>query len=207
MIDLNKYFEKDYIDITNGTEDYPRIEYFFCEDNPQVCITPLTQIFIHRTKTELFLILDIRDISSSTFKEKVEETCKDWENNIMVFLNFGDEYRDSLKYLKFNITLLFLYSSALKCQTNFFYELEKSTVNCRKIFLSCNGETVDEKDLSLLPFYFDGIKTNRSSELVEKEKELNALYPMVSNLDFLYKDQPLDEDQIEQFYRWLNNAN
>lgn len=204
-MEIYNYFIEDYKLIeANCNEQYEVIEAFLDEleeGKEQKYIEPLKAVFIHNTKSEMFLILNWMNYDI----ESIKNVCDKWENKVLEFVNFGNEYRQFIKWLKYNISLLILCKDEIgDIDDNYRYQTEKSTQVCRKIFLLCNdrGEIIDDEK-SIIPFYFEPIKTIDSKEKDELEKQLEELLPKDPEIKSICKKERLTDDDINKMCGWL----
>lgn len=205
-MDVYKYFGEDYIKIDPNRDDgYEVIETFldeYDEGKEKKYTEPLKTVFMHETKNEMFLVLDCLNADL----ESIKNVCDEWERKILKFVNFGDEYRDNIKWLKFNINLMVLCKNESgNTDDNYRFQAEKSTQVCRKIFLLCNdkGEIIDD-DKTIIPFYFETIKTVNSEKEAELEKQLKDMLPKDHEILSICESEELTDNDIQKIYRWLD---
>ncbi len=164
---------------------------------------PLTDIFIHETKNEMFLVLDCIGHKY----QRLKNVCEKWEQNVLHFVNFGKEYRNNIKYLQYEIYLLILCRDEKNEyeDDHFRSETEKSLRICRKLFLLCNeiGE-IDENNWNMIPFYFSSIEKKDSEEVQRLEKELEDLIPKDEKIRSICKKEELTDEDRKIMKEWLN---
>lgn len=203
-MEVNDYFEKDYIPIEpNSSKDYKLIEEFLdeCLQGEELRYhEPLKSVFIHKTKNEMFLILDCLAYDWET----VGRICEQWEEKVLSFINFGQEFRENIEFLMYNISLIILCKKEILSNNSVLYENEKSVTICKKLFLSCddNGKVVDE-DKTIIPFYFEPIKYYTTHETAQLEEEMKDLLPQEIELKSIFKKETLDKGDMEKIGRWL----
>ncbi len=181
--------EKDLIDSIRDDEDRPRYA------------KPLTDIFIHETKNEMFLVLNCIGFTY----QKIKTECDKWEQNVLHFVNFGKEYRKNIKYLQYEIYLLILCRDEKgDLDDHFRSETEKSLKICRKLFLLCNknGE-IDENNWNMVPFYFSSIEKKDSEETQKLEKELEDLIPSNEKILSICEKEGLADEDKKIMQEWL----
>ena len=161
----------------------------------------LRAIYLSSKKDELFIVLQ-----PSIKVKNISEFCKEWDNRIMAFINFGNipgEIHSSIHKLRYNITQIILYRQSEKEiriqdaplieKPDSFVE-EKSTSVARKIFIGCdeNDEFNDESRV-LLPFWYEELEEVEMEQ--ELEKELDVLLPKDGEVAFLLKKR-IEKDSI-----------
>ncbi|MDA3732444.1 hypothetical protein PBV87_13200 [Niameybacter massiliensis] len=195
MVKINNYFEnsKKYSLLLDEA-----ISAFCKEDGSK--IEPLIAAYMHKSQNELFLILDIRERA-----DDILSIIKEWQYIISDFINFGDEFRESIEYLKYNISLIMLYKKENN-SVELIQENEKSSTICRKIFIECDesGNILNQDEL-LLPFYFEAINKTGSEILYTLEKELEEILPNEEVMKFMYVIEDMDSNKMKLINRWVNN--
>lgn len=165
---------------------------------------PLENIFIHESKNEMFLVLNCIDLNFSDIKE----VCEDWEFKVLHFVNTGNEYRDNIQYLKYEITLLILCKDEEgNLDDDFRSEIEKSLKICRKVFLLCEDDgKISEDNWTMIPFYFSSVEVVDSKEIQKLESDLESLVSFHDNeiLSICEKDKLTTED-TNKMYGWLSD--
>lgn len=165
-------------------------------------IEPLKTVFMHKTFNEMFLILDCTDLNLM----QINSECRAWENNVLNYVNFGEEYTYNKKFLKYNIVLIILCKDLPEKDDDIFRsEIEKSKTICRKIFILTDDEgNIFETNKTMLPFYFEPIEKTKNDDINEYEKKLKDILPKdeeVSNI-LQYKEKLSNEDE-KKILRWL----
>ena len=149
----------DYIEL--GTkEGYPEIE--------ELKILENIKVYINKIKTEIFIIVNTYSIDSG-----IEDMCRKIENCVMGFINFGEEYRETIDYLKYNLTIIFIVNPKNINKPN-----EKSTRICRKIYVygkNEHGNEIKDEEVNYFPFYLENLKNVDSKKLDNLERELEEL--------------------------------
>lgn len=181
--------EEDLIDSIREDEDRPRYA------------KPLTDIFIHETKNEMFLVLDCIRLKY----HEIKNVCVKWEQNILHFVNFGREYRENIKYLQYEIYLLILCKDEKgDLDDHFRSETEKSLRICRKLFLLCNENgKIDENNWNMIPFYFSSIEKKDSEEAQRLETELEDLIPADEKILSICEKEELADEDKKIMQEWL----
>ncbi|MCR3758138.1 hypothetical protein KYB31_03890 [Clostridium felsineum] len=159
--------------------------------------------FIHKSKKELFIVVDVRNKNTSEINSIIEQ----WQIYIRDFINFGKSYREYVSYLKYNITIVLMHN--MKRESNdvqkLITETEKSASICRKIFIKIedNGMIVGRDEL-MLPFYFEKMKEVSNTEIKENEEILMKLLPP-KEVEFLYGKMEITQDRVDLINGWLEN--
>jgi len=203
-VELNNYFGEDYNLLDPSAKN--EIAEVFLESSGEEkewrYEEPLKAVFIHKTKHEMFLVLDCRKVEL----DHIKSLCEEWENKVLNFVNFGKEYRQSINYLKYNISLLILCIDIEGYKDDEFrFETEKSTRICRKIFLLCNKDGhILKDDEVMLPFYFEPLQEVNDTKTQQLESELSELLPDDERiLSICKKKKALSPDDIDIMSRWL----
>lgn len=162
---------------------------------------PLTDIFIHETKNEMFLVLNCIELNY----EEIKDLCEEWEQNVLHFVNFGTEYRKNIKYLQYEIYLLILCRDEKgDLDDHFRSETEKSLKICRKLFLLCNQNgKIDQNNWNMVPFYFSSIEKKDSEEVENLEKELEVLIPSDEIILSICEKEDLTDEDKKIMQEWL----
>ncbi|EIA17662.1 hypothetical protein ACSW9Z_05040 [Clostridium perfringens] len=166
--------------------------YSFC-DKEDKWFPELEHIFLHNTKSEMFIVIDLtKKISeiSNFYNERYGQVCnkyeklieiiiKNWEKSILTYLNFEVEYEEKIEFLKYNITLVIIcekqkIENQQILESNKILKEEKSTNICRKIFIFNEKDSL-LSELNYLPFYFDDIKHTDSDRVIALEDELDMI--------------------------------
>jgi translation elongation factor EF-1beta len=204
-MELYNYFSEDYEIIdAKGNDRHEAIE-IFLEDSERgkeyKYSEPLKTVFVHKTGNEMFLILDCVKLDFV----KIKAVCKEWEEKVLNFVNFGKEFRENIEFLKYNITLLILCKDKNgNIDDDLRFEMEKSTIICRKIFLLCDdtGNILNNEKI-IIPFYFEPIKTVKNSKTEELERELKSSLPSDYELQSICEKENLTFGDIKKMYRWM----
>ena len=203
---LYNYFKEDY-DLINETDnnEYKNIDSFsddLVEGKKRKYSEPLTEVFIHKTKNEMFLVLDCLDLDVDLIKN----VCDEWEDKVLNFVNFDKEFRNEMEFLKYNISLIILCKDEIGDEDdNYRFEAEKSIKICRKLFLICkNKEEINEDDKAIMPFYFESIESFDNCKIEEVERELEKLLPKDIEIISICKKEKLESEDIKKMYRWLS---
>jgi len=206
-VDIIKYFGEDYImiDPNKNNENYKVIDAFldeYVEGQERKYCEPLKAVFMHETKNEMFLVLDCLNADF----ESIKNICDEWECRILKFVNFGDEYRENLEWLQYNINLLILCKDETGIiDDKYRFKAEKSTQVCRKIFLVCNNEgEIDDDEKSIIPFYFESVKMVDSEKIAELEKQLADLLPKDKEILAICEREELTDSDMQRLCRWLD---
>lgn len=206
-MELFEYFSEDYKFISaTGSEEYEAIDDFLedaDEGKERKYPEPLKAVFIHNTKSEIFLVFNCLDYDL----EAIKSICEEWERKIICFINFGKEYRDRIPYLKYEISLIILCKNDKgSIDDNFRFETEKSLKICRKIFLFCNTEgKINEDDRPIIPFYLAPVEKIDNKETEELEKKLENLLPNEdAEMISICKNEELTPDDIKKICGWLS---
>lgn len=158
---------------------------------------------MHKTKNEMFLILECFDLNSDSIKK----ICKEWEDRILYYANFGREYRDNINYLKYNTFLIILYKDQNgTVDNNFKFDTEKSLEICRKIFLSCDSDgKVKDDEVSIIPFYFSPVEKIDTDKTNELERKLKSLLPKDRDKEILAicEKKELTDEDMNKMCGWL----
>lgn len=205
-MDIKQYFNNNYISL--GVEDNNAIT-FFCDINTEGEISkysePLDMVFLHRNKKEMFLILDCFE----TEYKDIKGIFKEWESKVLSFIHFGEEYRDVIDFLKYNIFLLIICKDEIgEEDDNFRFETEKSLNICRKVFLVCDDNKSLMDNASIIPFYFDSIENVHTETTVSLEREIEKLLPEDEEILSICNDvAELKSSEIDILCGWLENEN
>ncbi|MBU3156337.1 hypothetical protein [Clostridium estertheticum] len=203
---LYKYFKEDYEKIIEMDNDvYKSIDAFsdvLVEGEKRKYSEPLVEVFIHKTKSEMFLVLDCFDLDVGL----IEKICDEWQDRVLNFVNFGKEYRDRMEFLKYNISLIILCKNEIgNKDDNFRFEAEKSIKICRKLFLICNNKgEINNDDKAMIPFYFAAVEPFDNDKIEKMERELENLLPKDIEIDSICKKEKLESEDINKLYRWLS---
>lgn len=204
-MDLAEFFCSEYIEI-KATDD--NAVSFFIEEskdtNIKRYIEPLQTVFMHETFNEMYLILDCIDLKLNQIKELLMA----WENTVLSYVNFGEEFLENKKFLKYNIILTILCKDFPQNEDDIFrYEIEKSKNICRKIFILVdeNGDVLDSNK-TMLPFYFKPIEDLKNSIEEEYENKLKNILPQDEKLKMiLEKKTGLEMEDEKLILGWLDN--
>lgn len=205
-MEISKYFDDNYISLK--VENNNAIE-FFCDHNSEESslryIEPLDKVFLHRNTKEMFLVLNCLKYTS----EDIDIIFKEWESRILSFIHFGEEYRDVIDFLKYNIFLLIICQDEIgEDDDDFRYQTEKSLNICRKVFLICDEKGDLADNVSIIPFYFDSIEKVHTEITENLEKEIEKLLPKDEKILSLCNDlTELRQDEIDILCGWLENEN
>lgn len=205
-MELYDYFKEDYelIEAT-GNGKYEVIDAFlddFVDGKEQQYSEPLKAVFIHKTKNEMFLVLDCLKLETDCIKS----VCEQWEQRVLSFLNFGKEYRENIQFLKYEICLMILCMNVVgNADDELRFETEKSIKICRKIFLICdeNGEIIEDDEV-IIPFYFEPVKNIDNSIVENLEKDIEALIPNNAEIHTLCKKEEMSSEDFKILYEWLS---
>lgn len=204
-MNLKEIFNYEYIEIESNDDN--AIKFFLDEENEieKRYKKPLKLVFMHKNLNEMYLILDF---TKFTFKQ-IKESFIEWENIVLSYVNFGEEFLDNKKFLKYNIVLTMLCIDFSQNEDDIFrYEIEKSKNICRKIFILVdkNGEVLDSNK-TMLPFYFKDIEDLKNSIEEEYENKLKNILPQDKKLKMiLEKKTGLEMEDEKLILGWLNNG-
>lgn len=203
-MDLSEFFKKDYIEISENNQN---LIYCFIDESQEEKMRykkPLQTVFIHKNFNEMYLILDC---TKYTF-EDIEEICEQWESNVLEYINFGKEYKENKAYLKYNISLIILRKdTSEEKETNYRYEIEKSKIICKKIFILTDefGKILESNKI-MFPFYFEPLENIVDEVEEEFGKKLSEILPkdmlLRSKLESNEKFTQEDENAI---LRWIES--
>lgn len=202
-MNLKDFFKYEYIEIKSTDEN--SINFFIEEENePPKYKKPLKAVFMHKTFNEMYLILDCINLKVTEIKELLVE----WENTVLSYVNFGEEYIENKEFLKYNIVITILCSDLPQNEDDIFrYEIEKSKNICRKIFILVDeeGEVLDSNK-TMLPFYFKPIEDLKNSIEEEYENNLKNILPQNENIKMiLEKKTGLELEDEKLILRWLDS--
>ena len=201
---IYEYFIENYQLLDAENEDQ-KIESFMEdieEGEQQRYCEPLKAVFLHETRNEMFLVLDCFHYEWTS----IEKICEKWEKKVLNFVNFDSAFRENIEVLKYNILLLILCKDEPSSRDDDIrYDKEKSVTICRKIFLLCNdkGEIYDGEK-TIIPFYFEPIRSIKNEETSKLEKELQDILPREVEIQEICKKSSLEPEDIEKIYRWLD---
>lgn len=206
-MDLSKYFNENYVSIKATDENAIKAfleNYEEKDKGKRNFVEPLQCIYMHKTFNEMYLVLNCINYSLS----QIKKTCANWESIVLNYVNFGDEYKDNKRFLKYNIALLILCKDLAENEDDSFrYEIEKSKTICKKIFIIIDkSENIPESEQAILPFYFKPIENQENKptfELENKLKNILASEPEVKAI--LESKEVLSEEDNEVLKRWLEN--
>lgn len=177
-MNISEYFKESYQLLLSDQKIDDNFHFFL--DNDETLSIPLYEVYIHNSNSEMFLVLDCIGMDENDIKRFVAL----WEKKVLSFVNFSEIYKDKMKYLKYNITLLILCKEKdVFNREEYQYEAEKSIRICKKIFLYCDdNKTVMEDERQLIPFYFDSIQNEETNEMAENEDRLSDILKVVPEI-------------------------
>lgn len=202
---INEYFDRQYIKIDPVSSPAELvIDEFIDNDDQSKFISPAESVYLHQNKRELFVVLNCLDLDV----DEVRDACSKWQNNVLCFANFSSKFENDIKFLKFNITLLFLYKNSQSDFIDMILRTEKSLSVCKKMFIKCDSNgNLSEEDI-ILPFFFEPLYVSRNENDTRLEQELYSLLPQGRELQFVFLKNSFSTEQKNLFNRWLNaNAN
>ena len=202
-MDLTEFFGSEYIEIKATDKD---VISFFIEEDKETgkmkYIKPLETVFMHKTFNEMYLILDC----GNQILNEIKEAQNLWENNVLSYVNFGEEYLQHKRYLKYNTILTIMCKDLPQDEDDIFrYESEKSKYICRKIFILVddNGEVLDNNK-TMLPFYFKPIEDIENNTEEEYENKLKSILPKDEILKkILESKEDFSEEDEKLILGWL----
>lgn len=203
-MNLKDFFNYEYIEIKSTDEN--SIKFFLEEENEleKKYKKPLKTVFMHKTFNEMYLILDCIELNLKQIKELLIE----WENVVLSYVNFGEEFLENKKFLRYNIVITILCRDFPQNEDDIFrYEIEKSKNICRKIFILVDekGKVVDSNK-TMLPFYFKPIEDLKNSIEEEYENKLKNILPQDEKLKMiLEKKTGLEMEDEKLILGWLDN--
>ena len=154
----------------------------------------LKSVFISANEDELYFVFDCKDKEIQT----IEDSSKDFDNMISVFVNFGN-YENTKKF-RYNIFQILLIDEDQELDDKVCKKLKESTNATRKIFLRSKGLSVNDEDLFLLPFWFD----NQHESGVFNKESMPELEGVPEFLTKKYEDKhEFSDDEIEKVRGWL----
>lgn len=203
-MNLKDFFNYEYIEI-KSTDDNS-IKFFLDEENEleKKYKKPLKTVFMHKTFNEMYLILDCIELNLNQIKELLIE----WENAVLSYVNFGEEFLENKKFLRYNIVITILCRDFPQNEDDIFrYEIEKSKNICRKIFILVDeNEKVLDSNKTMLPFYFKPIEDLKNSIEEEYENKLKNILPQDEKLKMiLEKKTGLEMEDEKLILGWLDN--
>lgn len=179
------------------TEDYNEVEIEFFKNTEHLYIKPITKIYLHKTKNEMYIIMDCHNMQIC----EIQDSVLSMEKEVISFVNFGNEI-EKRDYIKYNINLLLLCKS--ENEESKIFEIEKSKQVCRKIVVNISDDKkVKKEDISILPFYFNEIQQVKNNEIISIEKNLEIEVETIA--DILSKVITKNDINKEFLYRWLDN--
>ena len=156
----------------------------------------LKSVFISANEDELYFVFDCKDKEIQT----IEDSSKDFDNMISVFVNFGN-YENTKKF-RYNIFQIFLIGEEQELDDKVCKKLKESTNATRKIFLRSKGLSVNDEDLFLLPFWFD----NQHEPGVFIKESMPELEGVPDFLMKKYEDNhEFSDNEIEKVKEWLES--
>lgn len=203
-MNLKDFFNYEYIEIKSTDEN--SIKFFLEEENEleKKYKKPLKTVFMHKTFNEMYLILDCIELNLKQIKELLIE----WENVVLSYVNFGEEFLENKKFLRYNIVITILCRDFPQNEDDIFrYEIEKSKNICRKIFILVDekGKVLDSNK-TMLPFYFKPIEDLKNSIEEEYENKLKNILPQDEKLKMiLEKKTGLEMEDEKLILGWLDN--
>ncbi|WP_294359040.1 hypothetical protein [uncultured Clostridium sp.] len=203
-MNLNMEWEeifKDYTDIMQNEHITS-----FCDEEDN-WLLELKHIFLHETKSEMFLLLDLSknieklyiNYNIDTYEKLLTTIISTWEESVLNYINFDLEDEKISRILKYNITLIILCKKDMLGKNSLtesspVIQEEKSTSICRKIFIFNDKDNL-EHELNYLPFYFGEVENKNRRELEELEDELKIICDEAEKyLNNLMKDS----DEVEK---------
>lgn len=202
LFDEQKYYF--YEDIKDGLKR--EIEDDFLDINTGKLIVPLVDIVIHKSQSEMFLVLQGEELLQSG---KIERFVREWEDKIMSFINFSDD-RECVEKMRYDIQLIILYEKENEQQyMDEILEIEKSSRNCRKIFIPMkNGKVLDEGKVFLTNTVLDLIVL-KDAENKYKSKMDNMVQQFCnSGIKILGRDNSeLSIMENEKLRKWVDQYN
>lgn len=175
--------------------DYQLIRWL--EDEEKVGLPEnLKSVFISANEDELYFVFDCKDKEIQT----IEDSSKDFDNMISVFVNFGN-YENTKKF-RYNIFQIFLIGEEQELDDKVCKKLKESTNATRKIFLRSKGLSVNDEDLFLLPFWFD----NQHEPGVFIKESMPELEGVPDFLTKKYEEKhEFSDNEIEKVREWLES--
>ena len=154
----------------------------------------LKSVFISANEDELYFVFDCKDKEI----QAIEDSSKDVDNMISVFVNFGN-YENTKKF-RYNIFQILLIDEDQELDDKICKKLKESTNATRKIFLRSKGLSVNDEDLFLLPFWFD----NQHESGVFNKESMPELEGVPEFLTKKYEDKhEFSDNEIEKVREWL----
>ena len=156
----------------------------------------LKSVFISANEDELYLVFDCKDKEI----QAIEDSSKDFDNMISVFVNFGN-YENTKKF-RYNIFQILLIGEDQELDDKVCKKLKESTNATRKIFLRSKGLSVNDEDLFLLPFWFD----NQHESGVFNKESMPELEGVPDFLTKKYEERhKFSDNEIEKVKEWLES--
>lgn len=156
----------------------------------------LKSVFISANEDELYFVFDCKDKEI----QAIEDSSKDFDNMISVFVNFGN-YENTKKF-RYNIFQILLIGEDQELDDKVCKKLKESTNATRKIFLRSKDLSVNDEDLFLLPFWFD----NQHEPGVFIKESMPELEGVPDFLMKKYEDKhEFSDNEIEKVKEWLES--
>lgn len=179
----------------------------------------IVSIYIHNNEREMFIVVD-----ATKHNADIKRYCEHWEQKVLAFVNFDDNFYKSMKYLKYNISLVLLYNNEKNLEIPpVIMQEEKSLSVCRKIFLQIDdNKDILENNLNYLPFFFKETVYNESPTYKTAEINLKNILPVDDKMSFILEqnlgelsDETISDEKnkvipVEKkglIERWLDNGN
>jgi hypothetical protein len=168
----------------------------------------LEKVFMHKTNNEMFIILNM--LAKELTAECQNKSIKDWEENIIGFINFGLSYIENKEYLKYSTNLIILVRKGYPLDE--IIKIEKSSNICRKIYIQIEDDgQMDREEQFNLPFILEyeknvevpdiSVDNQRihESSLVHEKREQKKVLRSINKIYELYKNKSVDKiERIER---------
>ena len=191
--EIDTVFKENHYKIADA--DYPIFKWIGKEEKDGLPEN-LKSVFISANEDELYFVFDFEDKEIQT----IEDSSKDFDNTISVFVNFGN-YENTKKF-RYNIFQILLIGEDQELDDKVCKKLKESTNATRKIFLRSKGLSVNDEDLFLLPFWFD----NQHESGVFNKESMPELEGVPDFLMKKYEDKhEFSDNEIEKVKEWLES--
>lgn len=191
--EIDTVFKENHYKIVDA--DYPIFKWIE-KDEKDGLPENLKSVFISANEDELYFVFDCKDKEIQT----IEDSSKDFDNMISVFVNFGN-YENTKKF-RYNIFQVLLIGEDQELDDKVCKKLKESTNATRKIFLRSEGLSVNDEDLFLLPFWFD----NQHETGVFNKESMPELKGVPDFLTKKYEEKhEFSDNEIEKVREWLES--
>ena len=185
---MKREIDKDFLDMNTGN-----------------LVVPLVDIILHKSESEMFLLLQGEE---SLQTGEIEQFVRKWEDKVMSFINFSDV--KCTEKMRYDIQLLILYEKKNEKQyTEEILKIEKSSRNCRKIFIpSDKGKILDEGIVFLSNTVLGSIAPNEEESVYKSNMDSMVHQFSDSGIKILSRDN--DELSImekEKLRKWVDQYN